>query len=119
MANEMAVWLFNEKVGTLSLFSGRLSFQYSSNWLNGPNAVGLSCSLPLQIESFDDHLCRPFFAGLLPEGRLRQLIAQQCQVSNQNDFALLNAIGGECAGAITSRRLMAILQRVIMEKWSG
>jgi serine/threonine-protein kinase HipA len=55
----------------------------------------------LQIESFDDHLCRPFFAGLLPEGRLRQLIAQQCQVSNQNDFALLNAIGGECAGAIT------------------
>ena len=101
MANEMAVWLFNAKVGTLSLFSGRLSFQYSSNWLNGQNAVGLSCSLPLQVESFDDHLCRPFFAGLLPEGRLRQLIAQQCQVSNQNDFALLNAIGGECAGAIT------------------
>jgi serine/threonine-protein kinase HipA len=37
----------------------------------------------------------------LPEGNLRRLVAQQCQVSSQNDFALLNAIGGECAGAIT------------------
>lgn len=101
MAHEIAVWLFNQSVGTLSLVGGRLSFRYSTDWLAQPNKVALSQSLPLGSEPFDDHQCRPFFAGLLPEGNLRRLIAQQCQVSSQNDFALLSAIGGECAGAIT------------------
>ncbi len=101
MAHDIGVWLFDQPVGTLSLVGGRLRFQYRHDWLAQPNAVALSQSLPVRPEPFDDHLCRAFFAGLLPEGNLRRLIAQQCQVSSQNDFALLNAIGGECAGAIT------------------
>lgn len=101
MVHEIAVWLFNQSVGALSLVGGRLSFRYSADWLAQPNKVALSQSLPLGCEPFDDHQCRAFFAGLLPEGNLRRLIAQQCQVSSQNDFALLSAIGGECAGAIT------------------
>lgn len=32
---------------------------------------------------------------------MRRLIAQQFQISSQNDFALLDNIGGECAGAVT------------------
>jgi serine/threonine-protein kinase HipA len=100
MAHEIGVWLFDQQVGTLSLVAGRLSFQYSAQWLQ-PGAMALSQSLPLQPEPFDDQQCRGFFAGLLPEGKLRRLIAEQCQVSSQNDFALLSAIGGECAGAIT------------------
>lgn len=101
MAHEISVWLFNQRVGTLSLVGGRLNFQYNPDWLAQRDAVALSQSLPLASEPFDDHQCRAFFAGLLPEGHLRRLIAQQCQVSSQNDFALLSAIGGECAGAIT------------------
>jgi serine/threonine-protein kinase HipA len=101
MAHDMGVWLFDRPAGTLSLLGGRLSFQYRPGWLARPKAVALSQSLPLRPEPFDDHECRAFFAGLLPEGRLRRLIAQQYQVSSQNDFALLHAIGGECAGAIT------------------
>ncbi len=101
MAHDIGVWLSAEPVGTLSLVGGRLSFQYRHDWLAQPDAVALSQSLPLGSDAFDDHQCRGFFAGLLPEGNLRRLIAEQCQVSSQNDFALLNAIGGECAGAIT------------------
>ena len=101
MAHDIGVWLFDQPVGTLSLVGGRLSFQYHADWLAQPNAVALSQSLPLGSNAFDDRQCRPFFAGLLPEGNLRRLIAQRCQVSSQNDFALLSAIGGECAGAIT------------------
>lgn len=101
MAHELAVWLFADEVGTLSLSDGRLNFRYRSDWLLRPEAQALSAALPLQAEAFDDHRARPFFAGLLPEGRLRRLIAQQFQVSGQNDFALLDRIGGECAGAIT------------------
>ena len=31
---------------------------------------------------------------------MRRLIAQQFQVSDQSDFALLDCIGGECVGAV-------------------
>lgn len=101
MAHELHVWLFSDRVGTLALVEGRLNFCYAPGWLALPNAIALSTSLPLQAEPFDDHKARPFFAGLLPEGHMRRLIAQQFQVSGQNDFALLDHIGGECAGAVT------------------
>ena len=101
MAHELDVWLFADQVGTLALVDGRLSFTYAPEWLSQPNAVALSASLPLQAEPFGDHKTRPFFAGLLPEGQMRRLIARQFHVSQQNDFALLDHIGGECAGAVT------------------
>lgn len=101
MAHELEVWLFADHVGTLALVDGRLNFCYAPGYLLRPDPVALSASLPLQAEPFDDRKTRPFFAGLLPEGRMRSLIAQQFQVSGQNDFALLDHIGGECAGAVT------------------
>ncbi len=101
MAHELDVWLFADRIGTLALVEGRLNFCYTPGWLSRPKAVALSTSLPLQTEPFDDHKTRPFFAGLLPEGQMRRLIALQLQVSSQNDFALLDHIGGECAGAVT------------------
>ena len=101
MAHELAVWLFADHVGTLALLDGRLNFRYAPDWLSQVDAVALSASLPLQSTPFDDQRTRPFFAGLLPEGQMRRLIAQQFQVSGQNDFALLDRIGGECAGAVT------------------
>ena len=101
MAHELEVWLFSERVGTLARVNGRLNFCYAPGWLSHKDAVALSASLPLQAEPFGDRTTRPFFAGLLPEGQMRRRIAQQFQVSSQNDFALLDHIGGECAGAVT------------------
>ena len=101
MEHKLEVWLFTDRVGTLALVGGRLNFCYAPAWLSQADAVALSASLPLQAEPFDDRRTRPFFAGLLLEGQMRRLIAQQFQVSDQNDFALLDHIGGECAGAVT------------------
>ncbi len=101
MTRQLVVWLFGTHIGTLNQIDGRLSFSYVSDWLNTNNSIPLSQSLPLQSEAFDDRATRPFFAGLLPEGDKRKLIAQTLHVSRQNDFALLDGIGGECAGAVT------------------
>jgi serine/threonine-protein kinase HipA len=101
MSHLLAVYLFERRVGDFALVEGRLQFSYTANWLQQADAAPLSCSLPLQVEPFNDQQTRPFFAGLLPEGKLRQLIARQFQVSKQNDFALLDHIGGECAGAVS------------------
>ena len=101
MARQLEVWLFGEHIGTLMQTDGRLGFAYAPSWLATGKALALSQSLPLQSEPFDDRATRPFFAGLLPEGDKRRLVAQALHVSRQNDFALLDGIGGECAGAVT------------------
>jgi serine/threonine-protein kinase HipA len=44
---------------------------------------------------------RPFFANLLPEGEIRRLITRRFGVSERNDYALPEKIGGECAGAFS------------------
>ena len=97
----LEVWLLGQSIGQLIQADGRLSFSYSPRWLQSPSAQPLSRSLPLRPEPFDDKATRPFFAGLLPEGDKRKLVAMALQVSPQNDYALLNGIGGECAGAVT------------------
>lgn len=99
MARQLDVWLFGSPIGTLTQADGRLAFSYRPEWLASGQA--LSQSLPLQADTFDDRATRPFFAGLLPEGNKRRLVAQALGVSRQNDFALLDGIGGECAGAVT------------------
>lgn len=101
MTAELEVRLFDGPVGWLTAHQGRLAFRYDNAWLANPLAGPLSASLPLRPEPFDDVEARAYFSGLLPEGRVRQLLARQFQVSNQNDFALLEQIGGECAGAVS------------------
>ena len=81
--------------------NGLTSFQYSEAWLQRDNSVPLSRSLPLREERFSHRTCTPFFGGVLPEGRNRRLIAGILGVSEGNDFALLERVGGECAGAMT------------------
>ncbi|MEQ1595879.1 MAG: type II toxin-antitoxin system HipA family toxin [Casimicrobium sp.] len=96
MERRLDVWLLGERIGTLSQVEGRLSFAYA------PDAsTPLSQSLPVRSDPFDDRATRAFFGGLLPEGGKRKQIAKTLQVSMQNDYALLESLGGECAGAVT------------------
>lgn len=101
MTDTLNVHLFEHFVGVLTQTAGRITNRYNNNWLNHPDNSVLWCSLPLQTEPFDDDQCRPFFAGLLPEGQLRKLLIRQFQLSDGNAFGLLNEIGGECARAVT------------------
>jgi serine/threonine-protein kinase HipA len=95
------VWLEGERVGRLDQEAGRLAFTYDPGWVSRPDAIPLSASLPVRAEPFDDRAARPFFAGLLPEQEKRDQVARALGVSSRNDFALLEGIGGECAGAVT------------------
>src|SRR5437764_4458626 len=97
----LGVWLHGKRIGRLDQDTGRLVFAYDAEWLSRSNATRLSGSLPLRSEPYDDREARPFFAGLLPEQEKRDQIARAIGVSARNDFALLDAIGGECAGAVT------------------
>jgi serine/threonine-protein kinase HipA len=96
------VYLREQKIGRLSLDEKRrFMFQYDAGWIHQKGAVPLSLHLPLRAESYPDDFARPFFSNLLPEAEVKRVIAQRLQISESNDFAMLNSIGGECAGAVS------------------
>jgi len=80
---------------------GQMVFDYAESWLNKPGATPLSRSLPLLKKRFMRNECRGFFAGILPEQSQREIIARNLGISERNDYAMLERIGGECAGAVT------------------
>jgi len=80
---------------------GQMLFQYDASWLARPAPTALSRSLPLRDQPFAQNECRGFFGGMLPEEGNRKVIARILGISDKNDFAMLEQIGGECAGAIT------------------
>jgi serine/threonine-protein kinase HipA len=95
------VYFHSELVGQLDRLEGaRLSFAYETSWAEGATTP-LSLGLPVRGGDFDDAECRPFFAGLLPEGGFLRAIARAFHVSADNPFSVLTEIGGECAGAVS------------------
>ena len=102
MARSLDVYLHEEPVGRLVQDDGgQMSFEYLESWLAKPDAVVLSQSLPLRKERFPARECRGFFGGILPEESKREIIARNLGISARNDYAMLEQIGGECAGAVT------------------
>ena len=102
MARTLDVYLHTDLVGHLTQDDdGEMSFHYAESWLQRPAAVPLSHSLPLRKERFRRKECRGFFAGILPEESKREMIARNLGISSRNDYAMLERIGGECAGAVT------------------
>ncbi|MFL5897279.1 MAG: type II toxin-antitoxin system HipA family toxin [Solirubrobacterales bacterium] len=99
--NALDVFLHDERVGLLERLDGAsLRFTYDSGWLARAETP-VSLSLPLREEAYLDLECRPFFAGLLPEGEFLRSIARTFHISAENPFTVLQEIGGECAGAVS------------------
>jgi len=102
MARTLDVYIGDDITGQLVQDDGgQMSFTYAEGWRNKPGAVPLSQSLPLRAEPFKGKECRGFFGGLLPEEAKREIIARNLGISARNDYAMLERIGGECAGAVT------------------
>lgn len=105
MTSEFLHVFFNStKAGTLIRDGVKLSFVYDAEYLAQYLPLPLSRHLPLRPEAFPDNDTRAFFANLLPEGAIRNQVARQVGVSAENVYGLLEAIGGDCAGAISVRK---------------
>lgn len=99
--NTLDVYLYDRRVGQLHSRQGVLSFQYEAAAIQRGYHSQLSVSLPLQEAAFDHGVTAAFFSGLLPDEGVRHRLARYLQLSERNTFALLKAIGGECAGAVS------------------
>ncbi|MFA7487200.1 MAG: type II toxin-antitoxin system HipA family toxin [Lysobacteraceae bacterium] len=107
MIERLEVELFGQPAGTLEI-SGPLrspedwTFSYHRNHVR-TGAPALSVTMPLREEPWVGAVVRNWFCNLLPEGAVRQAIVQRLRIAHDDDFALLAAIGGECAGAVSLR----------------
>lgn len=102
MARTLDVYLHRNLVGHLIQDDGgQMLFEYAESWLETRTAMPISHSLPLRRERFPRKECSGFFGGILPERGVREIVAKNLGISANNDFAMLERIGGECAGAVT------------------
>ncbi len=95
------VYLNAVQVGKLAQNNqGSLSFTYAPEFLHHATS-SISLCLPLRAEPFMGPEVKAFFSGLLPDDIAKQKIARYLGLSEKNSFALLQALGGECAGALS------------------
>lgn len=101
MKKTLDVYLRDRLVGKLFSEQGTLSYVYDAAYLQSSDAVKISASLPLGTEEFSHSPVAAFFSGLLPDDAVRVRLAKYLGLSDKNIFGLLEAIGGDCAGAIS------------------
>lgn len=90
------------RVGTLEVEDGLWKFSYTADW----SAFALAPTFPITTtrEFKDSTNARPvewFFDNLLPEGRLRDLIAFRDRIDPRDTWALLIRHGQDTAGALS------------------
>jgi serine/threonine-protein kinase HipA len=99
----LSVHLFDREAGVLERLEPQsldMRFEYSAAYRTS-NGPALSVSLPLRDEPYIGAPARNWFANLLPEAAARQHLAASLGLPIQDDFALLEAVGRECAGAVS------------------
>lgn len=106
MRKALDVYLNGILVGRLSENDGRVSFRIAEDYRQLPDR-------PVLSQWFEDDLARVyrgkrgelpvFFANLIPEGPLRELIEESLQIGHGDDLALLEAVGGDLPGAVEIR----------------
>ncbi|QRX83693.1 type II toxin-antitoxin system HipA family toxin [Glaciimonas sp. PAMC28666] len=104
MAQELAVWMNGQLVGTWSKSRLGVSiFEYKSSWLASEYARPLSISLPIPIAGGEirGEVVQNYFDNLLPDAQhIRQRLQKKFKTKNTDAYSLLEAIGRDCVGAV-------------------
>ncbi len=106
----LEILLYGEPVGTLTRIPGdRSIFAFNESYAEDAERPTLSLSFkghlgellsdfrPLQTRIM------PFFSNMLPEGQLREYLADRAGVKPQREFFLLWVLGQDLPGAVTVR----------------
>ena len=107
MADELAVWLYDERVATIDRKRGRPRLAYTEEALSRYDLGTplLSLALPVSVERYTQGVARPFLDGLLPEGEPRKSIARDLGLRADDTYGLIEALGRDCAGAVVIQAL--------------
>ncbi len=99
----LAVWLNNEQVAELErVRSGELRLRYLPATIatHGRGSIALSIALPAEERHRGQAVTR-WVESMLPEGETRTSLEDRFGVRRGDSFGLLQAIGADCAGAVS------------------
>ena len=97
------VWLGDRVVAELTISRRQLpQLRYREDYVaeRGEGALGLTVPLPVSGRRYKGELVDYWIESLLPEGETRTVLEQYFRVRRGDGFALLTAIGRDCAGAV-------------------
>jgi serine/threonine-protein kinase HipA len=81
--------------------SGAISFQYDQSWIEWPQAIPVSLSLPTREQEYTGSPVIAVFENLLPDNlSLRRRIAARARAEGTDAYSLLGVIGHDCVGAL-------------------
>ena len=100
--SKLFLYLNKQHVGVLQrISSGKLSLIYDQDWLESPEALPISLSLPLQEAPHEGERVDNFFDNLLPDNEsIRNRIQRRFAAPSNSCFDLLTHIGNDCVGAL-------------------
>lgn len=97
MTSDLLIWRDGTIHGVVTERRGNLTLRYESD------ARPISVTMPVRTAGYGDRNARRWLRGLLPEGQIRAMIAYELNIVGTDDFALLTALGKDCAGALSFR----------------
>lgn len=105
------VYLYGRLCGRIGFSSSGITrFTFDDEYLGDPRRPTLSQSMldrhgePAAPGRSRFGRLPAFFSNLLPEGRLREYLAEHARVDERDEFNLLAALGDDLPGALTVRR---------------
>lgn len=101
MTKRGKVFFRDALAGHIEQRDGEYIFSYDSNYLNSPEAVAVSVTLPLREEEFRQTTLFSFFDGLIPEGWLLDLAEKKLRLDRRDRMELLLTVCRECIGAVS------------------
>ena len=101
------VKLHGQEIGTLTLLEGdRSIFAFNEAYISNPNRPTLSLNFKDRFGGLITDIpptrtrLTPFFANLLPEGQMREYLAERADVNPRREFHLLWVLGQDLPGAL-------------------
>jgi serine/threonine-protein kinase HipA len=87
--------------GILTEDENGYTFLYESRYLELPDTVPVSLTLPLQEAPYRSNVLFPFFDGLIPEGWLLDIAGRNWKINERDRMSLLLACCKDCIGSVS------------------
>ncbi len=100
---ELTIWLRGDPVAILTKTKRGLALAYATSLVNeiGTGSLCLSVALPVREQPYSGEAVDRWVRGLLPEGETLSELERRFGIARGDSFGLLQAIGYDCAGAIS------------------
>ncbi len=94
------VFIQDVYAGVISETDDGYEFVYNADYLNRPDCVAASLTLPLSDQVYHSNTLFPFFDGLIPEGWLLNVVERNWKLDAKDRFGLILASCRDCIGDV-------------------